>query len=169
MATRIKVFNETNHVHNVRMLMPNGNYTHRKLAKKGAFAVLTEDQFLDLWMTTRDFKGGFLSYEEGALTDDIKMALGLPVDEEEKEVFEPEFVIYKDEDLKAIIEGNTNALKKFIKDNSEADPKNVDELKRRMFVIAEKLEDISRAKSEAIEAFTGKSFKTNAENDKNNK
>lgn len=173
MENRIKVFNETNHVHNVRMLMPNGNYSYRKLVGKRdgkkAFAVLTEDQFLDLWMTTRDFKGGFLSYDEKAISDEIKMSLGLPLDEEEAKTYEPEFVIYKDEDIEKLIKGHIGKFTKFVNEVSEMTPKQGDELKRRIFKIAESIEDLNRTKAEAIEDLTGKSFKVNSENDKENK
>lgn len=166
---RIKVVNETNHGHAVRMLMRDGNYKHRRLARKGAFVLLSEEQFIDLYTTTRDFRGGFLSFDDKQLSEEIKMALGLPIDEEEKEEFEPEFKVYTDAELKELVEGNTNTLKKFIKENSDKEAKEVDELKRRLFLIAEKNDEMSRAKAEAIEDFTGKSFKVNAQNDEENK
>lgn len=161
MNGRIKVFNATNHVHNVRMLMPNGAYTHRKLAKKDAFALLTEDQFLDLYMTTRDFKGNFLTFNQDDLSDDIKMTLGMPVDKEEEKTFEPEFKIYKDEDILGLIKGKVKPFKDFIKEVQDMDIKNSDELKRRIFDIAVEIESLTRTKSEAIEDLTGKSFKLN--------
>lgn len=157
---RIKVKNETNHGHSVRMLLDNGNYTYRRLAKKGNFVALTEDQFIDLFTTSRDFKSGYLSFEMDDLSDEVRQAIGLPLRDEEVDASaEEEFKIYTDEEILSIIKSKGNKFKNFCAEIEKLNAKQGDELRRRIFNVAETIEGLSRTKSEAIEDLTGKSFR----------
>lgn len=175
--SRIKVTNETNHTHAVRLIMPNGNYMHKVLKnrpnKPKLSTPVTEDQFIDLYTTTRDFRDGFLSFNEADLSDDLKMSLGMPVTEEEKKEVEPEFKVYKDEEIAKLFKSKAkNADEKidaFLEDIKSRDENTSGELKRRLFNVAKDIKNLSRERAEMIEDVTGISFKVDAQNEKENK
>jgi len=167
---RVKVFNETNHIHAVRLLQDNGTYGHKKLAGKKngrkSFAPLTEEQFLDLYMNSRDFSSGFLSFDEKDLTDDIKINLGLPMTEEESKDFIPEFKTYSDEDILKLVKAKgkkgNEEFEDFAEEINNLEIVESAELKNRIFVVSKSvIEDLSKKRADAIEALTGNNFVAN--------
>lgn len=160
---RIKVTNETNHGHTVKLLLDNGGFSERRLGGMNgnvkSFVFLNEDQFLYLYSNSRDFRGGFLSYDKESLPDFIKEALGMPLTQEEKEGYSEEFKFYSDDNILKLIRGKVGDFNSFVKEISELPVRESDEIKRRIFVIAEKIDNLNMKKAQKIEDLTGKTFR----------
>lgn len=158
--SKIKITNVSNHIHAVRMLNPmTGTYLHRQLNPK-QFVVLTEDQFVDLYTSAKDFELGILAFDSSALSEELLSVLGF----EKKEEAEFGLVSYDEKQIKTILVGKIGEFNAFIKQLKELDVASKTEFSKKVFAVAEKsVDEITKGKADAIEEATGMKFDINAE------
>lgn len=159
MSDRIKIINCSGHEHSVRLLLPNGGYSYKGL-KPNQFTVVNEEQFLDLYNSTRDFTAGFLTFDKKTLSEDLVSWLGV----ETADDIDFGAVSYSDAEIKDILKGQIGKFNSFIKEIKELSPEASMSFSRRLFMIAESMTDeITQAKARAIEEATGMKFEINEE------
>lgn len=159
MSDRIRISNCSGHEHSVRLLLPNGGYSYKGL-KPNQFTVVNEEQFLDLYNSTRDFTSGFLTFDKKTLSDDLVSWLGV----ETVEDIDFGAVSYSDAEIKEILKGQIGKFNGFIKEVKDLSPEASASFNRRLFTIAESMtEEITQSKARAIEDITGMKFEINEE------
>lgn len=159
MGDRIKITNCSGHNHSVRLLLPNGGYSYKSL-KPNQFAIVNEEQFLDIYNSTRDFSGGFLTFDKNALSQEVVSWLGI----EDIEDLDFGIVGYTDAEIKDILKGQIGKFKGFIKEVKELPADKSVSFSKRLFEIASSMsEEITQSKARDIEDATKMKFDLNEE------
>lgn len=179
MSDKIKLTNISGHVHSLRLMRAGGGYSRRVL-RVGAFTNVTEDQFIDLYTSTKDFKRGYISFDLNQLSDDTRGSLGLvtkeeleamleseDISQEEKASIEEEMhpiLMFTDEEIGAKLKGKGTAFPNFVKAVEELSEEDSFNYKKRIAKVAGKMTDeLSGKKVQGIEKLTGINLALNEE------
>lgn len=158
--SKIKITNVSNHGHDVRLANLMGGAPHYKHLKPKMSTIMTEDQFIDLYLSAVDFKEGILGFDKNSLSEDVLDALGIETCDEATFGI----VSYDEKQIKEILIGKIGEFNSFIKQLKELEPSAKMEFGKKVFSIAEKsVDEVTKGKADAIEEATGMKFDINAE------
>jgi hypothetical protein len=159
MSEIIKITNTSGHKHGVRLLTPMGGYGSRELAPN-QFMGVTEEQFLDIYNSTRDFSCGYLSFDKSTLTPNLVNWLGFATVEE----IDFGIISYTDTEIKDILKGSIGKFNSFLKEVRQLDPNKSATFKKRLFGLADSMpNELTQNKASEIEEVTGISFALNTD------
>lgn len=154
---KVKVVNVSGHEYGAKILMPNGHFMERRI-RAGGFFTLNQEQFLDMYTTTRSFKCGTLSFDINELEDETIDWLSLSRDEISSSI-----TLLSNGEITKLLKGKALEFDKFMEDMGEIEKSDAHSFYLRIFETASKIDTLNRKRAEEIEEITGMDLKLNEE------